>query len=149
MPQPEIRRINYAAPEYAGEVWHLRETVLRIPLGLSLANEDLSRDRLNEIFIAVAEGKVIGCVFMQPLDAGAIQLRAMAVYAEWQGKGIGRKLVAAAEAWARDAGYRKIELHARKVAQAFYASLGYKVESGEFMEVGIPHCMMGKMLHGA
>ena len=149
MTQPEIRRINYTAPEYGGEVWQLRETVLRIPLGLSLANEDLSRDRLNEIFIAVADGRVIGCVFMQPLEGGAIQLRAMAVYAEWQGKGVGRKLVTAAEAWAREAGYRKIELHARKVAQAFYASLGFEVESGEFVEVGIPHCMMGKMLHGA
>ncbi len=140
----EINHINYGAPEYATEVWQLREDVLRIPLGLSLKNEDLSRDRINEIFIAKSGGKVIGCVFLQPLTTGSIQLRAMAVAAHWQGKGVGHKLVVAAEDYSRAAGYSRIELHARKAAMGFYLSMGYLSFGDEFREVGIPHFMMEK-----
>ena len=140
----EVKHINYLAPEYDTEVWQLREEVLRVPLGLSLKNEDLSRDKINEIFIAVADGKVVGCVFMQPLEKDAIQLRAMAVANDWQGRGVGRLLVLAAEAYSAEAGYKMIELHARKVAMGFYLSMGYGICSGEFIEVGIPHYLMEK-----
>jgi GNAT superfamily N-acetyltransferase len=144
--QPVIRHIVHTAPEYATGVWQLREDVLRIPLGLSLRNEDLSRDRINEIFIAQVEDRVIGCVFLQPMDAGSIQLRAMAVYPEWQGRGVGAMLVTAAEEWAQSAGYRRIELHARKVAMGFYLAIGYHSFGDQFTEVGIPHFMMEKKL---
>jgi N-acetylglutamate synthase-like GNAT family acetyltransferase len=144
--QPVIRHIDHTAPEYATGVWQLREDVLRIPLGLSLRNEDLSRDKINEIFIAEADGRVIGCVFMQPMDAASIQLRAMAVYPEWQGRGVGALLVAAAEEWSRTAGYQRIELHARKVAMGFYLAIGYQSFGDQFTEVGIPHFMMEKSL---
>ncbi|MFI5195643.1 MAG: GNAT family N-acetyltransferase [Chitinophagales bacterium] len=138
-----ISRINSSDPMYQ-QVWNLREEILRKPLGLSLKNEDLSCDKINTIFIALYANKVIGCVFMQPLNKSEIQLRAMAVYNEWQGKGIGRLLVQAAEEWAWNEGYDKIILHARKVAFGFYKSLSYHLSGNEFTEVGIPHCMMEK-----
>lgn len=117
-----------------------------MPLGLSLKNEDLSRDNTNEIFIARHNGKVIGCVFLQPLAGTEAQLRAMAVYPEWQGKGVGALLVKALEEYAAANGYNKIVLHARKVALGFYKSLGYIQYGNEFTEVGIPHYMMEKVL---
>jgi predicted GNAT family N-acyltransferase len=40
--------------------------------------------------------------------------------------------------------YNKIVLHARKAAVGFYRKLGYKIASGEFIEVTIPHFMMEK-----
>lgn len=138
-----ISRI-YSTDSLYQQVWDLREEVLRIPLGLSLKNEDLSRDKINTIFIALHEGRVIGCVFMQPIDKSEIQLRAMAVYNEWQGKGVGRLLVQAAEEWAWQEGYDKIILHARKVAMGFYKTLGYHQYGDQFLEVGIPHYMMEK-----
>ena len=141
-----VRHINWLAPEYSTSVWQLREDVLRIPLGLSLRNEDLSRDKTNEIFIAEFQGKVIGCVFMEPKSPVQIQLRAMAIAHDWQGKNVGRALVSAAEAFSRSAGYRQISLHARKVAMGFYTALGYLTFGDEFREVGIPHFMMEKWL---
>ena len=143
MPNIIISRINSTDSLYQ-QVWDLREEVLRIPLGLSLKNEDLSRDKINTIFIALHEGKTIGCVFMQPIDKKEVQLRAMAVYNEWQGKGVGRLLVQAAEEWAWNEGYNKIILHARKVAIGFYKTLGYNTSGDQFTEVGIPHYMMKK-----
>ena len=138
-----ISRINNSHPIFQ-QVWDLREEILRKPLGLSLKNEDLSRDNTNEIFIAIYEGKVIGCVFLQPLEHNEVQLRAMAVYNEWQGKRVGRMLVQALEAYAWEHGVDKIVLHSRKVALGFYKSLGYQQYGDEFTEVGIPHYMMEK-----
>ena len=68
----------------------------------------------------------------------------MAVYEEWQGKGVGRLLVKALEEFTWKHGYGKIILHARKVALDFYTGLGYTVTGKEFTEVGIPHFMMEK-----
>ena len=138
-----ISRINASSPEFA-QLWGLREEVLRKPLGRSLKDDDLSRDYIDTFFIASHNGLVIGCVGFHSLSGEVVQLRAMAVYNEWQGKGIGRLLVQAFEDHAWQSGYKKIVLHARKVALGFYASMGYTVAGGEFTEVGIPHYMMEK-----
>lgn len=126
------------------ELWHLREAILRKPLGMSLSNENLSRDKTNTFFIASHNDKIVGCVLMEPKDTKTVQLRAMAVYNEWQGKGVGRLLVQALEDNACQAGYNKIILHARKVVLGFYKSMHYRQVGDEFVEVGIPHFHMEK-----
>ncbi len=143
--QVEINIITVKDAAY-NDVWNLREEVLRKPLGLSLKNEDLSRDILNTIFSATIDNKIIGCVFLQPITENEIQLRAMAVYSDWQQHNIGKALVAAAEKYAINNGYRLIVLHARKVAMGFYEKMGYIHYGDEFIEVGIPHFMMKKDL---
>ena len=70
----------------------------------------------------------------------------MAVLNNLQGKGIGRALMMFAENIARDRGFRKISMHARKTAVGFYEKLGYEVEGDEFLEVTIPHHIMKKGL---
>ncbi len=141
-----VSHITSASPRYQ-EVWDLREEILRKPLGLSLKNEDMSRDHRNTIFIAEHEGVIIGCVLMEPIDTDTAQLRAMAVYNEWQGKGIGRLLVQALEKYAAQNGYKKVILHARKVIHEFYKSMDYDIIGPEFTEVGIPHLNMEKGLN--
>jgi N-acetylglutamate synthase-like GNAT family acetyltransferase len=139
----QISTITSVAPEYE-EVFTLRDEVLRKPLGMSLKNDDLSRDHYNTIFIARHEGAVVGCVLLHPLSSETAQLRAMAVYNAWQGKGVGRKLVEALEDHCWKNGYGRIVLHSRKVAMGFYSALGYTVTGNEFTEVGIPHFLMEK-----
>ena len=129
------------------QVLDLREAVLRRPLGLSLRNEDLSMDASDTIFVALQDDdtRVAGCVMMHPLPGHKrVKLRAMAVYPELQGSGLGRMLVQAAEAWAWQQGFETIVLHARKTALGFYERLGYEVLGEEFTEVGIPHRLMQK-----
>jgi GNAT superfamily N-acetyltransferase len=70
----------------------------------------------------------------------------MAVLSGLQGKGIGRVLMTFAENIARDRGYRKINMHARKTAVGFYEKLGYSISGPEFEEVTIPHFEMEKEL---
>jgi predicted GNAT family N-acyltransferase len=140
-----ISQINSSSPKYQ-QVWELREEILRKPLGLSLRNEDLSRDHIDTIFIAEHNGHVIGCLMLQRKDVKQLQLRQMAVASEWQGKNIGRLLVNAAEDFSSSNGYTSMMMHARKVAIGFYLSLGYSIKGDEFTEVGIPHFLMEKEL---
>jgi GNAT superfamily N-acetyltransferase len=70
----------------------------------------------------------------------------MAVPNNMQGKGIGRALMIFAENIARDLGYRKLCMHARKTAVGFYQKLGYSITGDEFTEVTIPHYIMEKTL---
>lgn len=140
-----IRLIDTEAPEYKG-VWQVREDTLRKPLGRSLKNENISWDKDALIFAALHNEQVIGCVLLTKVDEQTAKLRAMAVYGHWQGKGIGRLLVNALEETALKTGYKKIVLHARKVALDFYKRLNYTVVGNEFTEVGIPHYKMEKDL---
>jgi predicted GNAT family N-acyltransferase len=139
-----VSRIDINDAKYQ-QVYNLREEILRKPIGLSLKDENLSADALNTIFTAVHGDTIIGCVMLYPIaDEEKIKLRQMAVYEEWQGQGIGKILVDAAEAYAKEKGYVSIILHARKVAEGFYKKLGYYTTSSEFTEVGIPHVVMEK-----
>jgi ribosomal protein S18 acetylase RimI-like enzyme len=140
-----IITITSTDPLYS-EVWNLREAILRQPIGLSLKNEDLSQDHNDTFFVALDNNNVIGCLMAQKLDDSVLKLRQMAVYNEWQGKGIGRLLLNTAEEYAGNAGYKKISLHARKSAKEFYDKLGYETIGNEFTEVGIPHYKMIKLL---
>jgi predicted GNAT family N-acyltransferase len=137
--------ITSSSEEYAA-VFALRDEVLRKPLGMSLKNDDLSRDHIDVIFAGKMNGEVVACLMLHHVDAATVQLRQMAVYDAWQGKGVGRELVIAAEKFAAEKGYTCMILHARKVAVGFYASMNYETVGDEFLEVGIPHYIMQKTL---
>ena len=79
-------------------------------------------------------------------EAGVVRLRQMAVVSGLQGKGIGKVLLQFAENIARDRGFKKIVMHARKTAIGFYEKSGYKIISTEFKEITIPHYEMEKIL---
>ncbi len=145
-PQIIIRRTNTSDAKYQ-QVYDLREEVLRKPIGLSLKNEDLSADALDIIFVAEVDDKIIGCVMLQhTADSKSLKLRQMAVYDDWQGKNVGRKLIEAAEAYSAAQKKKRIVLHARVIAVPFYEKQGYAITSDYFFEVGIPHVIMQKEL---
>ena len=141
-----IIKTNTEDPQYKEQIYNLREQVLRIPLNLSLKNEDLSKDILDTVLVAMQDEEAIGCVMLHPLQDGNFKLRQMAVKENWQGKSVGRQLVQAAEYFAREQGSKKIVLHARYHAVPFYDKLGYSRMGGMFTEVGIPHIKMEKEL---
>ena len=122
----------------------LRDRVLRIPLGLSVRNDDLSQDVHDVLLVACRNSEVIGCVILHPIDNDVVRLRAMAITPEYQRKGIGQLLVEEAERTAREEGFLRIVLHARIVVAGFYEKLGYLRQGGVFTEVGIPHVLMQK-----
>jgi predicted GNAT family N-acyltransferase len=140
-----IKQIDYGTKEY-DQMLKLRYEILRKPLKLTFHKEDLEKEKDDILIGAFEEDKMLGCCLLTKVDKECVRLRQMAVQNNLQGKGIGASLMNFAENVARDAGYKKIQMHARKTAIGFYEKLGYSVTGDEFTEVSIPHFMMEKKL---
>lgn len=140
-----LRMIDHGTKEYLQMV-HLRNEILRKPLGLILDDAELEKEKEDILMGAFEDDRLLGCCLLSRMDAGTIRLRQMAVPGNMQGKGIGRALMIFAENIARDLGYKKLCMHARTTAVGFYQKLGYAIKGDEFPEVTIPHYIMEKTL---
>lgn len=140
-----LKFIDYGTKEY-NQMIDLRMQILRAPLGLTFSKEDLEKEKEDILLGCFDEEKLEGCCLLTEIEPGTVKLRQMAVLDGLQGKGIGRALMSFAENVARDAGYKKLTMHARKTAVGFYEKLGYYVCSDEFEEVTVPHYIMEKKL---
>jgi len=140
-----LKIIDHGSREYQQMV-HLRNEILRKPLGLRFSPEELEREKEEILMAAFEDEKILGCCMLVKMDTLSVRLRQMAVLNNLQGKGIGRALMQFAENIARDRGYRKIVMHARKTAVGFYEKFGYQVSGNVFEEVTLPHFVMEKDL---
>ena len=140
-----LKIIDHGSKEYRKMV-DLRHQVLRKPLGLDFTKEELAREVDDILIGAFEDDMMLGCCMLTKVEPDKVRLRQMAVVAGLQGKGIGRVLMEFAENLARDRGYKKITMHARKSAVGFYEKQGYKLIGEEFEEVTIPHYVMEKVL---
>lgn len=140
-----LKIIDYGSREYYQMV-KLRDDILRKPLGLGFSQEELESERDNMLIAAFEDDDILGCCMLVEEKEDSLRLRQMAVLHDLQGKGIGRALMNFAENLARDRGYKKLCMHARKNAVGFYEKMGYKVLGDEFIEITIPHLVMEKKL---
>ena len=140
-----LKLIDHGSPEYR-QMIDLRMHILRKPLGLSFTEEELQKEKNDILIGCFDDDKLEGCCLLTETGPGEVRLRQMAVISGLQGKGLGRALMQFAENIARDRGYKKITMHARKTAIGFYEKLGYKTTGGEFVEVTVPHFIMEKSL---
>lgn len=140
-----IKQIDHGTKEYHQMV-DLRNEILRKPLGLSFDKDELKRESDDTLIAAFEEDTMLGCCLLTKVDQRSVRLRQMAVQNNLQGKGIGAAMMNYAENVARDAGYHKMIMHARKTAIAFFEKIGYKVTGSEFVEITIPHVVMEKKL---
>jgi predicted GNAT family N-acyltransferase len=140
-----LKILDHGSEEYRQMV-KLREDILRKPLGLSLSPDELESEKDNMLIGAFEEEDMLGCCMLVEENRDTVRLRQMAVLNDLQGKGIGRALMNFAENIARDRGYKKLSMHARKNVVGFYEKMGYKVQGDEFVEVTIPHYVMVKKL---
>ena len=86
------------------------------------------------VWIAELEGTVVGIATAKKFpaihqSAPVVWLTVLVVSEKARGRGVGKRLVAEAEEWARDQGARKIALTSalhREEAHDFYKRLGYE-----------------------
>ena len=140
-----LRAIDYGTKEYE-QMLDLRYQVLRKPLGLDFTSAELDRGKNDILLGCFDDDELQGCCMLTNKGNGVAKLRQMAVRNGLQGTGIGRMLMIFAETVARDKGFTKLIMHARKSAVGFYEKLGYRIDGPEFMEVTIPHYVMEKDL---
>lgn len=85
------------------------------------------------VFVAAAAGQVVGWIhvvlYYTLVTDHAAQLLGLVVDMNWRGRGVGRALLGAAEAWALEEGSEVMYIRTRITrvdAHAFYKHLGYR-----------------------
>ena len=152
----EFREIVYGSDEYKTTL-ALRHQILREPLGLNLWHENLSVEIDQRHFTLWQRAgsltgsdnnaaQLLACVVIVPKGQGRVKLRQMAVNSHFQRRGLGQRLIAAVEDILVNEGVKQIELSARESAVAFYQASHYACEGPAYVEVGLPHQRMTKML---
>ena len=135
MSTPDIQIVPYR-PDHAGAWVSLNEYWI-LAGGYALEAKDrlvlddpegaiLSRGGV--IFIADHEGEAVGCCSLMAMPDGGFEVGKMAVAADAQGLGLGRKLLDACEAHARAAGAPRLYLEtnsAQTHAIALYGRFGF------------------------
>lgn len=140
-----LKIIDHNSKEYQQMV-DLRKQILRKPLGLDFSVEELNNEKDDLLIAAYEDDEILGCCILTQMNPTTVRLRQMAVKSGLQGKGMGRVMMQFAENIARDRGYKKLCMHARKSVAGFYEKLGYTIDGEEYTEVTIPHYNMEKIL---
>lgn len=140
------KEIKCNTAEYT-ESLRLRSGVLRAPLGKELSNLDTFGEESQLHFGCFRDDQLKGCIVAKPTESKAqFKLRQMAVAASFQNKGAGKRLILDFELFLKKNGIKKVELSARELAVLFYEKLGYEVVGGFYLEQGIGHIKMQKII---
>ena len=92
-------------------------------------------------FVAIVDGEVVGTLRLIDLPEHT-KIGRVAVHRAFRGRGIARKLIAAAMAHARERGQDRFYLTAQSDKLGFYESLGFVAFGPEFIDGGMPHRAM-------
>lgn len=138
-----IKIIDHGSEDYKKMV-DLRMEILRKPLGLSFTETDLEKEKQDILIGAFEDDELLACCVLTKIAEDTCKLRQMAVRHKIQGTGLGAAMMNYAEQLAKDAGYKKMVMNARKTAKGFYEKLGYEIKGDEFVEVTLPHFYMQK-----
>jgi predicted GNAT family N-acyltransferase len=138
--------IEFGSDDFRKEC-ELRHEVLRVPIGLSLYDEDLDRERPQQHFgLFDQRGDLVACVVAIALSPSQAKIRQMAVHGKYQGKGYGRRTIHDLEDYLARQEVVHLTLNSRLTAVGFYLKLGYTKVGQEFVEVGISHIKMEKYI---
>lgn len=142
----EIRAIE------AEETFSIRREVLRKNVSLS---HEMPGDKASEtLHLGIFyDGELVGIVSLMRAsiscfsESSQYQIRGMATYAPYQGKGLGKKLLKEAEMRLQAMGVELVWCNARVTALDFYLKMGYVIQGPVFQlpEIG-PHYKMYKRL---
>jgi len=138
-----IKIIDHGSEDYQKMI-DLRMDILRKPVGLTFSESDLNKEKDDILIGAFEEDDLMACCILTKVADDTCKLRQMAVRPKIQGTGLGAAMMMYAEQVAKDAGFKKMVMNARKTAKGFYEKLGYEIKGDEFVEVTLPHFYMQK-----
>jgi predicted GNAT family N-acyltransferase len=123
----------------------LRHEVFCVEQGVPVHEELDGRDADGVHLVAVSDGELLGTCRVLLVGPTA-QFSRLAVRADARRRGIATALLQAADVETREAGGRRLVLHAQTYARALYDAAGYAPRGRVFMEAGIEHIAMEKRL---
>lgn len=122
---------SFKSPESEQEwrdYYQLRWQILRKPWQRPEGSErDELEDQAFHVIALDNTSTVIGAGRIHSLDENSAQIRYMAVAQEFQGQGVGSRLLEQLEATARNWQCQEIVLNARNSCLNFYTKHGYKI----------------------
>ncbi|MED3323212.1 GNAT family N-acetyltransferase [Bacillus cereus] len=128
--------------------FHIRKEVFVKEQGVPLADEFDTFDEIGEqckhILVYYNELPV-GTGRIRFVD-GVGKLERICILKDYRTYGLGKVIIQTLEEIARNEQTTKVKLHGQTQAEGFYKKLGYETSSDIFMEDGIPHILMTKML---
>jgi predicted GNAT family N-acyltransferase len=133
----EDRDLAYALRR---EVFEVEQNV---PRPLDRDAYDLNADH---VVAFDAGGGCVGTGRAVRLDTRTCQIGRMATARSHRAGGVGAAVLEALERMAALRGLREIVVHSQLPAEPFYRKRGYVTEGEQFLEEGVPHVLMRKML---
>ncbi|MEH8021791.1 bifunctional GNAT family N-acetyltransferase/hotdog fold thioesterase [Rheinheimera metallidurans] len=127
--------------------YHLRWQILRAPWQQPVGSEqDQLEQAAYHLMLVNNAGVIAGVGRLHKIDSETAQVRYMAVADEYQGKGVGSRILAGLEAQAVLWQCQRVQLNARETALAFYKNYGYKLIAPAPEQFGIAHSVMHKLV---
>lgn len=139
----EIRRLRTQSEFEAALA--LRHEVFCVEQGVPEREERDGRDRGALHLIAVMNAEIVGTCRLVFVGA-TVQFSRLAVRGSARRQGIATALLRATDAECRARGVNRIVLHAQTYARPLYDQEGYVPCGREFVEAGIEHVAMEKLL---
>ncbi len=139
----EVRRLRTQAEFDAALA--VRHEVFVVEQGVPAREERDGRDRSGLHLIAVQGGEVVATCRLVFVGA-TVQFSRLAVKRSARRQGIASALLRATDAESRARGATRIVLHAQTYARSLYDQAGYVPRGREFVEAGIEHIAMEKLL---
>lgn len=127
----------------------VREEVFTIEKCVPKEIEVDALDCLNgvcEHFIILCDGKDASALRCSYTPENAARIQRFCVLKEYRKRGIGKAALEQIESYCRSRGCHAVELDAKLSAAGFYEKCGYQTASDTFIEVGIAHVKMRKVL---
>jgi predicted GNAT family N-acyltransferase len=139
----EIRR--HRGEDEMAQLLRLRHDVFCTEQGVPEREELDGRDREALHLVAVEDGRVLGTCRL--LFVGTtVQFSRLAVAQDARRRRIATRLLRLADEETREGGARRLVLHAQTYARPLYDAAGYEPRGRVFMEAGIEHVAMEKLL---
>lgn len=126
-------------------VYKIRIAVFVDEQGVPLEDELDQYEEEAEHIIVMDEDQPVGAARWRIVD-GIAKFERICVLPSHRKLGLGKLIVEALEESAKEKGLSKAKLHGQTHAEVFYHKLGYGTASDIFMEDGIPHIVMTKVL---
>ena len=114
-----------------------------VPRPLDRDAHDLNADH---VVVFDGGGRCVGTGRAVRVDNRVCQVGRMATAEDQRGKGVGGMVLDYLERMASLRGLKEIVVHAQLPAESFYRKRGYVTETPTFLEEGVPHVRMRKML---
>jgi GNAT superfamily N-acetyltransferase len=97
--------------------------------------KEFEGDSPNSEYILALDGKhPVGTCRLSLICEDEAKIERVCVLPEYQGRGVGAKIIRAAENWLAEKGFAEITIMSREEVAGFYEALGYKADYGNVTE---------------